>query len=224
MFLRRLHQTRNGRTYPYFSWVETVRSPTGAVRQRTICYLGRLDDLLPPDWLRIAERLPDPAWLPRLQQEVGSVPSPTCTGAVATVEVIPTSISGRHPRRLGDVYVALRAWQYLGLERLLQRLLGTVATRVPTAHVAALIAVNRLVDPRSERGIYSWIPRTALPELLDFRLAGLSLDHPYRCLSLVEPLADHRKPPGRVRTRSVSLPERSAPVRPDEHLFRGAFG
>ena len=77
MFLRRLHQTRNGRTYPYFSLVETVRSPTGAVRQRTICYLGRLDNLLPPDWLRIAERLPDPAWLPRLRQEVGYVPPPT---------------------------------------------------------------------------------------------------------------------------------------------------
>jgi transposase len=187
MFLRRLHQLRHGRTYTYFSLVETVRSPTGAVRQRTICYLGRLDNLRPPDWLRIAERLPDPAWLPRLQQEVGYVPPPPGTGAVDTIEVLPTSISWRHPRRLGDVYVALRAWQYLGLDRLLQHLLGTVATRVPMAHVAALIAVNRLVDPRSERGIFSWIPRTALPELLDFRLARLSLNHLYRCLSLVEP-------------------------------------
>ena len=71
MFLRRMHQTRNGRTYTYFSLVETFRSPAGAVRQRTICYLGRLDNLRPPDWLRIAERLPDPAWLPRLQLEVG---------------------------------------------------------------------------------------------------------------------------------------------------------
>jgi transposase len=131
--------------------------------------------------------LPDPAWLPRLQQEVGYVPPPPAAGAVAAAEVLPTSISWRHPRRLGDVYVALRAWQYLGLDRLLQRLLGTVATRVPMAQVAALIAVNRLVDPRSERGIHSWIPRTALPELLDLRYARLSLNHLYRCLSLVEP-------------------------------------
>jgi transposase len=187
MFQRRLQQTRTGRTYTYYSLVETVRSPAGAVRQRTICYLGRLDNLRPPDWLRIAERLPDPAWLPRLQREVGYAPPPTAAGAVAAVEVLPASISWRHPRRLGDVYVALRAWQYLGLDRLLQRLLGTVATRVPMAHVAALIAVNRLVDPRSERGIYSWIPRTALPELLDLRYARLSLNHLYRCLSLVEP-------------------------------------
>jgi transposase len=185
MFLRRLHQTRNGRTYTYYSLVETVRTPTGAVRQRSICYLGRLDNLRPPDWLHIAERLPDPSWLPLLQQEVGYVPPPP-TGAIATVEVIPQSISWCHPRRLGDVYVALRAWQYLGLDRLLQRLLGSVRTRVPMALVAALLAVNRLVDPRSERAIHQWLPSTALPELLDYRPARLSLNHLYRCLSLVE--------------------------------------
>jgi len=186
MFLRRLHQTRNGRTYTYYSLVETVRAPTGAVRQRTICYLGRLDNLRPPDWLRIAERLPDPAWLPRLQAEVGYVPPPA-GGPVATVEVIPESLSWAQPRRLGDVYVALCAWQYLGLDRLMQRLLGSVRTRVPMAVIAALITVNRLVEPRSERGIYHWLPRTALPELLDYAPARLTLDHLYRCLSLVEP-------------------------------------
>lgn len=70
MFLRKLRQMRNGQTYTYYSLVETVRT-AGAVRQRTICYLGRLDNLRPPDWLRIAERLPDPAWLPILMEEVG---------------------------------------------------------------------------------------------------------------------------------------------------------
>lgn len=186
MFLRRLHQTRQGRTYTYYSLVETVRSPTGTVRQRTICYLGRLDNLRPPDWLRIAERLPDPAWLPRLQAEVGYVPPPP-GGTVATVEVVPESISWCCPRRLGDIYVALRAWQYLGFDRLLQRLVGGVRARVPMAVVAAVIAVNRLVDPRSERGIYHWLPGTALAELLDYAPGRLTLDHLYRCLSLVEP-------------------------------------
>lgn len=74
---------------------------------------------------------------------------PPAGGPVGTVEVIPESISWCKPRRLGDVYVALRAWQYLGLDRLL--------------------------------------PRTALPELLDYPPARLSLNHLYRCLSLVEP-------------------------------------
>src|SRR5208282_4130701 len=99
MFLRRLHQTRNGRTYTYFSLVETTRSATGAVRQRTVCYLGRLDNLRTPDWLRIAERLPDPTWLPRLQEAVGYLPPPPCMGSVQTVVVLPTSISWQDPRR-----------------------------------------------------------------------------------------------------------------------------
>jgi transposase len=187
MFLRRLQQTRNGRTYTYYSLVETVRSPSGSVRQRVICYLGRLDNLRPPDWLRIAERLPDPTWLPRLQAEVGYVAPPITTGSVATVEVVPESISWCRPRRLGDVYVALRAWQYLGFDRLLQRLVGSIRARVSMAVVAALLAVNRLVEPRSERGIFHWLPGTALPELLDYPPARLSLNHLYRCLSLVEP-------------------------------------
>ncbi len=190
MFIRRMQQTRNGRTYTYYSLVETLRTPAGAVRQRTVCYLGRLDNLRPPDWLRIAERLPDPSWLPQLQEAVGYQPPPPCTGSVPTVEVVPTSISWRLPRQLGDVYVALRAWQHLGLDRLLERLLGNVATHVPMPLLAALIAINRLVDPRSERGIYHWVPSTALPELLDFRCARLSLNQLYRCLSLVEP---HKK-------------------------------
>jgi Transposase DDE domain len=187
MFLRRMQQTRRGQTYTYYSLVETVRTPTGAVRQRTVCYLGRLDNLRPPDWLRIAERLPDPAWLPRLQEAVGYVPPTAGTGSVTTVEVLPTSISWRLPRQLGAVYVALRAWQVLGLDRLLERLLGHVATNVPMPRLAALIAINRLVDPRSERGIYRWAADTALPELLGFPYQHLSLNQLYRCLSLVEP-------------------------------------
>jgi transposase len=186
MFLRRLHQTRNGRTYTYYSLVETVRTPGGPVRQRTICYLGRLDNLRPPDWLRLAERLPDPAWLPLLMEEVGYTPPPP-TGPVSAVWAVPDSISWTNQRSFGDVYVALRAWQFLQLDRLLERLLGNSRAQVPMPVVAALIAVNRLVEPRSERGIHRWLPSTALPELLRFPGGRLTLNHLYRCLSLVVP-------------------------------------
>jgi transposase len=191
MFLRRLHQTRNGRTYTYYSLVETQRTPEGRIRQRTICYLGRLDNLRPPDWLRIAERLPDPAWLPRLWQEVGYLPPTAPAGPVTSVWMVPNSISWSNPRRFGDVYVALRAWQLLGLDRLVQQLLGHVRTRVPLPLVATLIAVNRLVDPRSERGIHRWLPTTALPELLDVPRSRIALDHLYRCLSELGPHKRH---------------------------------
>jgi len=183
MFLRKIVQRRRGQTYTYYALSETWRSPTGRVRQRTICYLGRLDHLRPPDWLRIAERLPDPAWLPRLMEEVGYMPPTPPGGPVRAVVIDPDSISWCRPRRLGDVYVGLRAWQLLGLDRLLQRLLGGIRTQVPLPILAAMIAINRLVDPRSELAIFHWLPGTALPELLDVPRGRLSLNPLYRCLS-----------------------------------------
>jgi transposase len=185
MFLRKITQRRQGRTYTYYALSETARAG-GRVRQRTICYLGRLDNLRPPDWLHIAERLPDPAWLPRLMQEVGYTPPPP-SGPINRVTIDPGSIAWADPRRLGDVHVGLRAWRLLGLDRLFQQLVGGFRTRVPLDQVAALIAVNRLVDPRSERGIFHWLPTTALPELLGVPRGRWHLNLLYRCLSEVEP-------------------------------------
>ncbi len=185
MFLRRIVQRRQGRTYTYYALAETARSPGGGVRQRTICYLGRLDNLRPPDWLRVAERLPDPAWLPLLMQEVGYTPPHDPAGPVQSVCIDPHSIAWWNPRRLGDVYVGMRSWQLLGLDRLLERLLGHLRTRVPLPKLAAMITVNRLVAPRSERGIFHWLPSTALPELLDVPRGRLGLNALYRCLSEV---------------------------------------
>ena len=186
MFLRRIRQTRKGVAYTYYSLVETSRTPAGRVLQRTICYLGRLDNLRPPDWLRIAERLPDPAWLPRLMEEVGYTPPPP-SGPVNAVTVDPGSIAWANARRLGDIHVGLCVWQRLGLDRLLQRLVGRFRTRVPLDQIAALIAINRLVDPQSERGIHRWTPRTALPELLGVPRDRFHLNLLYRCLSEVIP-------------------------------------
>jgi len=184
MFIRRLRQRRQGAVYTYYSLVETVRA-NGRIRQRTICYLGRLDNLRPPDWLRIAERLPDPAWLPLLQQEVGYAPPPS--GPVRSLTIDPASIAWANPRRLGDVHVALRTWQLLELDQLFERLLGRFRTSVPLATVAALIACNRLIDPRSERGIFGWWPKTALPELLNVPRDRLHLNLLYRCLTTTTP-------------------------------------
>ena len=142
MFLRKINQQRGGKSYTYYSLVETVRSPGGRVRQRTICYLGRLDNLRPPDWLRIAERLPDPSWLPLLMQEVGYTPPQSPSGPVASVTVDPHSIAWANPRRLGDVHVALCAWRFLKLDQLLARLIGQARTSVPLDKVAAMIVIS----------------------------------------------------------------------------------
>jgi transposase len=190
MFLRRIKQTRKGKSYTYYALCETSRTPDGRVRQRTICYLGRLDHLKPPDWLRIAERLPDPTWLPLLMEEVGYTAPASADGpdgAVCGVGIDPKSIAWSNPRRFADVFVGLRAWQLLGLDKLFERLLRKHRTRVRLHTLAAMIAVNRLVEPRSELGIFHWLPKTALPELLGVPRDRLGLNALYRCLSEVLP-------------------------------------
>ena len=186
MFLRKIVQRRQGQTYTYYALSETIRAPGGRVRQRTICYLGRLDHLRPPDWLRVAERLPDPAWLPRLMEEVGYTPPSTPGGPVRTVVIDPDSISWCR-RAASGMSTWACAWQLLGLDRLLQRLLGGIRTRVPLPILAAMIAINRLVEPRSELAIFHWLPGTALPELFDVPRDRLSLNALYRCLSELIP-------------------------------------
>lgn len=190
MFLRRILQKRKGRAYTYYALAENARSSDGRVRQRTVCYLGRLDNLRPPDWLRVAERLPDPAWLPILMQEVGYTPPSSPGGPVAGVTVDPASIAWRDPRHFADVFVGLRVWQLLGLDHLFERLFRRRRGRVPIPFVAAMIAVARLVEPRSELGTFQWLPKTALPELLGVPRGRLSLSALYRCLSAVEPHKD----------------------------------
>jgi transposase len=106
---------------------------------------------------------------------------------VASVTVDPHSIAWANPRRLGDVHVGLCAWRLLGLDHLLARLIGQARTSVPLDKVAAMIVVNRLVSPRSERGIFRWLPSTALFELLDVPRDRLHLNLLYRCLSAVAP-------------------------------------
>jgi len=187
MFLRRINQKRNGQTYTYYALSETARTPDGRVRQRTICYLGRLDNLRPPDWLRIAERLPDPAWLPLLMAEVGYTPPATPNGPAAGVLVDPQSIAWRNPRHFADVFVGWRAWQLLGLDQLFERLFRRRRGRAPLPALAAMIAVNRLVEPLSERAMFQWLPKTALPELLGVPRGHLSLNALYRCLGAVAP-------------------------------------
>jgi transposase len=133
-------------------------------------------------------------------QEVGYTPPPP-SGSVRSVLLDPNSVTWSHPRHLGTVHVGLCAWRLLGLDRLLERLLLPTRTRVPLDQVAALIAVARLVEPRSERGIFRWLPTTALPELLGIPRGRLHRNLLYRCLSAVQPhqraIQDHLVQQGR---------------------------
>jgi len=49
MFLRAHHRSKDGKEHTYWSLVEMVRTPEGP-RQRTLCYLGELNDSAQARW------------------------------------------------------------------------------------------------------------------------------------------------------------------------------
>src|SRR6266404_3166233 len=54
MFLRPNHSGKDGKDHPYWSLVETVRTPDGP-RQKTLCYLGELNNSAQARWLTTIE-------------------------------------------------------------------------------------------------------------------------------------------------------------------------
>ena len=54
MFLRAHRREKDGKDHTYWSLVETVRTPDGP-RQRTLCYLGELNDSAQARWLKTIE-------------------------------------------------------------------------------------------------------------------------------------------------------------------------
>ena len=54
MFLRAHGRSKDGKRHRYWSLVETIRTPDGP-RQRTLCYLGELNDSAHARWLKTIE-------------------------------------------------------------------------------------------------------------------------------------------------------------------------
>lgn len=196
MFLRSTSKKIKGRTYRYWKLVENYRTEQG-VRQRVVAHLGDLSAFTAEDWRGLAERMGQAETARALQWQVergGKRGRPRKTvldltspavGESDTVAIRLSSVRWKNARSFGDVYVSLQLWKRLGLERLLKEQLTSIRAEVPMDVVAALLAANRLVAPRSELGMVRWCRTTALPELLGIPLAKIHENRLYRCLDVV---------------------------------------
>ena len=199
MFLRSSVVKKGGKTYRYWKLVENVRTGSGP-RQQVVAHLGDLSHFTAADWLDLAGRMGEPEMAAALERRVrqggrqGRPPkwtledrSASASDASDLVSIRLSETSWREPVAFGDVYTALVLWKRLGLGELLGERMNDSAAKVPWPAVAALIAVNRLVEPMPEWPMVRWWQRTALPQLLGIPLAAINDDRLYRCLDLVLP-------------------------------------
>ena len=180
MFLRPNRRFKDGKEHTYWSLVETVRTADGP-RQRTLCYLGELNDSAQSRWLKTVEVFNEQGESRQLKLFPSDVAVEDDPGVA---RVLLGQVRLERSRRFGDCYVGLELWRKLGLDRLLERLLDPEEADVPWSRVAAVLAVNRLIAPASERGIeQTWYPTTALDDLVGIAPGQLNDTLLYRWLA-----------------------------------------
>jgi transposase len=181
MYLRHSTITKNGKTHTYWRLVRAVRIGR-KVRQVTVAQLGELDAKG-----RIAARhLADSL--------VGVDRQPGLFDAELPIEpvtIVPSRLRLERGRRFGDVWLAWKLWQALGLDTWLEKRLPRGREDVPWSLMAAVLVIARLCEPSSELHIAEdWFRRTALDDLLGLPAAKVNDDRLYRALDRLLPHKD----------------------------------
>ena len=181
MYLRHSTVTKNDKTHTYWRLVRAVRVGR-KVRQETVAQLGELDAKG-----RIAARHLADSIVGR-ERQPGLFDEELLTDPVT---VVPSRLRLERGRRFGDVWLAWKLWQALGLDTWLEKRLPRGREDVSWSLMAAVLVIARLCGPSSELHIAEdWFRRTALDDLLGLPEPKVNDDRLYRALDRLLPHKD----------------------------------
>lgn len=181
MFLRATTRWKDGKVHRYWSVVENRRLRGGGSVQKTLLYLGEINDSQQAGWCRAIdtvtglERRPTQLCLFPADRE----PPP----AVPHVQIRMDKLVLKRPRQWGACWLALELWSKLRLDEFWAPRLPVSREGTRWLNVLKTLVAYRLIDPGSEFRLHRlWYDRTAMADLLgeDFRPAAK--ENLYRCL------------------------------------------
>jgi len=182
MFLRSTNRKKDGKDHRYFSIVENRRLPGGKTLQRTVLYLGEINDQQQAAWRKTLEVFDENEQCNStmsLFPHDREIPADALDG----VQVKLSGLELRRPRIFGNCWLACELWQQLGMDEFWQQRLPEARETVSWEKVLRLLVVNRLLDPGSEYHVHrQWFVDSAMDELLDTDFAVAEKDRLYRCL------------------------------------------
>ena len=185
MFLRSTNRRKDGKDHRYFSIVENRRLPGGKTAQRTVLYLGEINDQQQAAWrktLDVFDETEQRFTTLSLFPHDREVPA----DAVDSVQVRLSGLELKRPRIFGNCWLACELWQQLGLDEFWQQRLPEGRETVSWEKVLRLLVVNRLLDPGSEFRVHrQWYLNSAMDELLEAGFEVAEKDRLYRCLDRV---------------------------------------
>jgi transposase len=185
MFLRSTNRKKDGKDHRYFSIVENRRLPGDRTVQRTVLYLGEINDQQQVAWrktLEVFDEQEQRYTTMSLFPDDREIPS----DALDSVQVRLSGLELRRPRIFGNCWLGCELWHQLGLDEFWQHRLPEAREAVSWEKVLRLLVVNRLLDPGSEFRLHrQWFVDSAMDELLETDFAVAEKDRLYRCLDRV---------------------------------------
>ena len=185
MFLRSTNRNKDGKNHRYFSIVENRRLPGDKTVQRTVLYLGEINDQQQAAWRKTLDVFDEGEQCytsMSLFPDDREIPA----DALDSVQVKLSGLELRRPRVFGNCWLACELWQQLGLDEFWQQRLPEARETVSWEKVLRLLVVNRLLDPGSEYHLHrQWFVDSAMDELLETDFAVAEKDRLYRCLDRV---------------------------------------
>jgi transposase len=187
MFLRSTQRKKNDRIHRYFSVVENRRLPGFRTVQRTVLYLGEINDQQQAAWRKTLEVFDEDeqdfrtlSLFPDDREVPADVPD--------SIQVKLSGLELRRPRTFGACWLGCELWQQLGLDEFWRQRLPEAREAVSWEKVLQLQVVNCLLDPGSDFRLHrQWYVDTAMDELLETDFAVAAKDRLYRCLDRVLP-------------------------------------
>ena len=187
MFLRAKVRKKDGKQHRYFSVVENRRVGKNKTAQRTVLYLGEINDGQEASWrktLQVFDESHQQHTTLSLFPEDREIPAESSN----SIQVKLSEMELRRPRTFGNCWLGCELWRQLQLEEFWEEKLAERVKRetVRWAKVLQLLVVNRLIDPGSEFRVHrQWFDQSAMAELLETDFAVAEKDRLYRCLDRI---------------------------------------
>jgi hypothetical protein len=186
MFLRFNTRKKDGKTHRYWSVVENRRLRAGHTTQRTVLYLGEINDTQQAAWRKSLDALNEATQLTEqicLFPDDRQIPSEVLNG----LQVKLSELSLQHPRVFGDCWLGCRLWDELQLGTFWRDRLPEGKAQVPWHKVLELLAVRQLVAPGSKWHLHRrWFVCSAMDQLLDEDFAVAAKNRLYECLDRID--------------------------------------
>lgn len=185
MFLRANTRKKDGKEHRYWSVVENRRLSGGKTVQKTVLYLGEINDSQQSGWTKAIEALEGGK-----EKQITLFPSDKAVPehVEEPVQIRMSELILSRPREWGSCWLACELWNILGLDEFWNGKLEQSRKGTNWANVLKVLSIYRLCDPGSEWRLHRlWFDQTALGELLGEDFSVAQKDTLYRCLDRLLP-------------------------------------